>query len=324
MLLLRHADVVGLVSMTEAVAAVRCGFAEQGADRARLPRRLTADTGAGWMRLMPAVLEASGVMGFKEMHLTPGVGTAYLVALYDLRNGKLLSLMDADWLTQVRTAATSAVAADYLARPEPQRVGLIGTGEQARMHLKALRCVRTLAGVDVWSRDAERRRAFSVTMAAELGVAVRAVASPEDAVTGADLVVSAYKAGREPVLRAGWLRPGMHVCGISSVRADAREIEDGVWSTCERVVVDDLAHVLESGDGRSASQAGELRAEAVAELSEVVSGHRRGRERSEEITLFKSVGTALQDLSLAAALYRRAVERGAGVDLGEFPRSRLM
>lgn len=324
MLLLKHDAVAGLVSMAEAIEAVRAACVEQGEGRARLPQRLTTETGNGWLRLMPVALEGSGVMGYKEMHLTPGVGTAYLVALYDLASGALLAQMDADWLTQFRTAATSAVAADCLARPGAQRVGLIGSGEQARAHLEAMRCVRELAEVFVWSPDAAHREAFADRAAGELGLPVRAVATPEAAVSGADLVLAAYKAGREPVLRARWLAPGMHVLGIGSVRADAREIEDGVWSRADRIVVDDLDHVLESGDGRSGAASGHLRREAVSELWQVVGGARPGRQGRNELTLYKSVGTALQDLALAQALYRRARERGVGVDLGEFPRSRLM
>lgn len=321
-LLLTHDDVSGLLSMGEAIAAVRAGFRQQGDGRVRLPSRLTSDTGAGWLRLMPASLEGSGYMGFKAMHLTRGVGVRYMVALFELSSGVLLALVDADRLTVMRTAATTAVAATHLARPGPLRVGVLGSGEQARAHLLALAQVCRLAGAAVYSPRPERRRAFSLSLGRELDLPVEAVDHPEDAVDGAQAVVIAVRAAGEPLFRAAWLQPGMHVSGISSVRPEAREIEDAVWRGSDLVVVDDRQHVLESGDGRAALASGSLRPEQAVELWELVCGRHPGRRRPEEVTLFKSVGTAVQDLALAAALYERARERGAGADVGEFPHVR--
>lgn len=320
--LLQDKDVKGLLTMEEAIRALERGALEQSRGATLLPRRLTVDVGPGWLRIMPAALLESGVMGFKEMHLTKGVGVRYLINLYDVASGALQATMDADWITVIRTAATSALATRYMARAEVTRIGLLGSGEQARAHLLALSCVRRFEEVRVYSPRPLRRQAFCDWVRRELGLDGRAAASPEEAVVDADLVVAAFRASGTPVLRAAWLRPGTHIVGISSVRAEAREIEDAVWKVSDRIVVDDRAHVLESGDGRSAVASGSLNPDDAAELWQVVSGQVPGRERDEEITLFKSVGTALQDLAVAAAVYERARREGVGLDIGEFPRGR--
>lgn len=318
-ILLKNADVEGLLSMDEVIQAVERGSLEQSRGEVRLPRRITIDVGAGWLRVMPAALTGSGVMGFKEMHLTKGVGVRYLINLYDIPTGALLATMDADWITVVRTAATSALATRYLARPEVPRVGVLGSGEQARAHLAALSCVRPFSDVRVYSPRPERREAFCAWARREFQADARPVPDPQEAAAGADLIVAAFRASGTPVVRAAWLRPGVHVIGISSVRPDAREIEDAVWKVSDRIVVDDRAHILESGDGRSAVASGSLRPDDAVELWQVVAGQVPGRQRGEEITLFKSVGTALQDLAVARVVYERAGRRGAGSDLGEFP-----
>ncbi|HZU08122.1 MAG TPA: ornithine cyclodeaminase family protein [Chloroflexota bacterium] len=322
--LLRHEELAGLLSPEEIMAAVRAGLEEQGRGLVQVPPRLTLDSAAGhgWLRLMPAILNGSGYMGYKAMHSTPGVGVRYLVLLYDLREGTLLAILDADWLTVQRTAATAAVAVDLLARPEAETVGLLGSSEQARALLRAVARVRRLRRGRVFSPTPAHRERFAAELGAELGLALEPVADPETAVRDAALVLSAIRAGREPVLRAEWLAPGCHVTAISAVRPEARELDDGVWRRSAVVVVDDRAHAFESGDGRSALASGSLRAEAAAELWEVACGRRPGRGDPQQVTLFKSVGTALQDLCVAAALYQRALERGLGQELGEFPHLR--
>ncbi len=321
-ILLKDADVKGLLSMDEVIQAVERGSLEQSRGEVRLPKRTTVDVGAGWIRLMPVALIGSGVMGFKEMHLTKGVGVRYLVNLFDIPTGALLATMDANWITAFRTAATSALAARYLARPEVPRVGVLGSGEQARAHLLALARVRRFVNVRVHSPRAERREAFCAWIRREFQCDAQPVPDPQEAVAGADLILVTIRASGTPVLRAEWLRPGVHVIGISSVRPDAREIDDAVWKVSDRIVVNDRAHVLDSGDGRSAVASGSLRPDDAVELWQLVSGQAPGRQRSDEITLFKSVGTAIQDLAVARTVYERARQRGIGLVLGEFPHAR--
>ncbi len=308
-----------LLSMEEAIRAIERMSLEQSRGEVRLPRRITFDVGAGWLRVMPAALLGSGVMGFKEMHLTAGAGVRYLINLYDIATGRLLAMMDAGRITSIRTAATSALATRYLARAAVRRVGVLGSGEQARAHLAAIVRVRRFAEVHAYSPNPEHREAFCAWVRRECEAEAHSAASPQEAATGADLIVVAIKASGQPVLRAEWLRPGVHVVGISSVQPEAREIDDAVWKVSDRVVVDDRAHILESGDGRSAVASGSLNPDDAVELWQLVSHNAPGRERDGEITLFKSVGTALQDLAVAATVFEQARQQGVGLDLGEFP-----
>jgi len=261
-------------------------------------------------------------MGYKAMHSTPGVGVRYVVSLIELHSGEVAALVDADWLTSRRTAATAAVAMDLLAPPHASQVGLLGSSEQARSLLSALSRVRELSRVKVYSPNPAHREHFAGEMGQQLNLPITPVDSAAAAVGESDLVAVAIRPGSTPALYADWLMPGAHVTAISAVRPQARELEDAVWRRSAVVAVDDRAHVFESGDGRSALASGSIDPEQAVELWELVGGRHPGRQAAEEITLFKSVGTALQDVALAAALYQRAQERGLGEELGDFPHAR--
>jgi alanine dehydrogenase len=323
-LVLSHQDVSASLSVDDVIATVRAGLDEQAAGSVQLPPRITVDStaGYGWLRLMPAILNESRIMGFKAMHSTPGIGVGYIVMLYDLPTGELLAQLDADWLTAQRTAATAAVAADLLACKQIQCVGLLGSSTQARAMLTAVSRVRNLRRAKIYSPTRSNRTTFARSMSETLNIDVVPVDSAMSAVQESDLVLSAFRAGATPVVKADWLAPGTHVNAASSVRSEARELEDEVWRKCAVVAVDDRVHALESGDGRSALASGALRAEKPAELWEIHQGRRQGRADDHAITLFKSVGTALQDLALAKAVYDLAIAKGLGKDIGAFPTMR--
>lgn len=261
-------------------------------------------------------------MGFKAMHSTPGVGVGYFVDLYDLPTGELLATMDADWLTAQRTAATAAIAVDILAAKTIGIAGVLGSGEQARSMLTAASKVRQLSKVKVFSPTLAHRQAFAEKVGQELGLDITPVDSPADAVVGCDLLLSVFRAGKEPFVADDWITPGMHICAASSVRPAARELEDQVWRKASVVAVDDREHAFESGDGRSALASQSFRAERAVELWELVSGRKPGRMSDTDVTLFKSVGTALQDLAIAKVIYQRAKKTDLGRDVGRFPKMR--
>jgi ornithine cyclodeaminase/alanine dehydrogenase len=323
-LLLRHADVEGLLSLDEVIEALRGGLNEQAEGLAQVPPRTTIDSASrhGWLRVMPVILNGSGLMGFKAMHATPGVGVRYLVACYELKSGELLALIDADWLTQVRTACTAAIGTDVLARREVEQIGVIGSSAQASMLLSAVARIRPFKRLKVFSPTPANRERFAETASQQYGVEATAVNSGEAAAQGADLLLSAIRASGSPAVWASWLHPGVHVTAISAVRPEARELDEAIWSRAGVIGVDDREHVFDSGDGRAALASGSCQPSGAVELWELVSGRRSGRTSADQITLFKSVGTGLQDLAVAGALYRRARERGVGQDLGEFPRPR--
>jgi ornithine cyclodeaminase/alanine dehydrogenase len=190
------------------------------------------------------------------------------------------------------------------------------------MLLAAVARVRTFRRLKVFSPTPANRERFAAAVRDDYGVRALAVPSGEEAAEGADVLLSAIRAAGTPAVSAAWVRPGLHVTAISSVRPEARELDAAIWARADVVAVDDREHVFDSGDGRAALGSGSIQPADVAELWELVSGRRPGREHPAQITLFKSVGTGLQDLAVAGALYRRARERGLGQDLGDFPRPR--
>ena len=322
-ILLRHEEIADLLAWSEVIAAVRVSFDEQVTGQAQLPPRTTTDStsGNGWIRLMPGILNGLGVMGYKCMNVKPRVGNRYMVALYDLQTHALLAHMDADWLTQRRTAATAAIGSDVLAVPAIDQVGMIGSGEQARSLLAAMAALRPFRQVKVFSPTLANRERFAADLSAELGRPVVAVDTPQAAVADCQLVGVAMRPGPEPALYPDWLASGVHINAISAVRPEHRELDVALWQRAAVIGVDDRLHVFESGDGTAALAAG-VKPESTVELWELIGGQRPGRQSPDQLTIFKSVGTSLQDLSLALAIYQRARERGLGLDLGEWPHKR--
>ena len=217
---------------------------------------------------------------------------------------------------EVRTAVTSALAVRHLARRDAEVLTVVGSGTQARALLEATVKVMSPRQVLVHSPTRANREWFAEEMTARLGVPVKAVAGLDDAVNVADVVLSAFRANGKPVISAGVVREGSLVCGISSVRPEHREVDTDVWS-CSRVVVDDLVHVRESGDGRAATALG-LTSDCT-ELWQVLRDPARGRASDTERVLFKSVGTAEQDIALAAVALDHAITMGLGQQVDEFP-----
>jgi ornithine cyclodeaminase/alanine dehydrogenase-like protein (mu-crystallin family) len=203
--------------------------------------------------------------------------------------------MDGRLITEMRTAAVSAVATRLLARPEASVLGILGSGVQARSHLAALRLVRTLREVRVWSpRNA-------AAFAKEFGI--RATASAEEAVRGADVVVVATTS-QTPVLSGAWLAPGTHINAVGAPRPTWRELDDDVLRKARLYVEQREAATRESGDVIAAGK-------IFAEIGEVVAGSKPGRQSADEITLYKSVGVAVQDVVSADLVYRKALEAAA-------------
>jgi ornithine cyclodeaminase/alanine dehydrogenase len=315
-LLLTHGEVQALVSMGEAIECMEAAFLEEGEGKALLPARINMKAGRGWLRVGPVALEKSGWMGFKAMNLVPGVGVRYQVHLYGIESGALVAIMDAQHLTTLRTGATSAVATRRLARPGRCVVALLGSGVEARAQLEAMQADGKVASARVFSPTPANRLRLAEDFRLRHGMPIHAVGSAEEAVSGADLILAAVKAS-VPVLQGSWLQPGTHVNSVGTARRDQREIDPETFERSARIVVDTREGVFgEAGDAIAAREV--LRSE-VHELSQLVIGRVPGRQSAEEITLFKSVGTGIQDIALAALIYQRALERSSGTDVGEFP-----
>lgn len=314
-LYLREADVASLVTLDDVIDTVERAFAEAAAGRAVNRPRQRVQVEGGVLHVMAAGLPAWGVLGLKSYATTRG-GRRFIGLLYGLDDGRLLAMMEADTLGQLRTGAASAVATKYLARPEAGTLGLIGTGWQARSQAAAIARVRPIALVKAYSRTPERREAFAEEMTAELGAQVVAVDAPEEAVRDADIVTTITSA-RDPVVQGAWLRPGVHVNAAGANALPRREIDTGVVTRAARIVVDSREQArLEAAELTVPVEEGLLTWDRVAELAEVVGGQVPGRQGPEEITLFKSLGIALEDVAVMHLVYHRACERGVGEEIG--------
>ena len=315
-LLLKHDDVLAAVAMGDAIGAMESAFREEADGGVLLPQRINVKAGKGWLRVGPVVMEKSGWMGFKAMNLTPGQGVRYQVHLYSVETGALVAVMDAQHLTTLRTGATSAVATRLLARPGPCDVAVLGSGPEARAQLEAMNVAGFVKSARIFSPTLANRRKLSEEFRTR-GMNATDVGSAEEAVAGADLIVAAVKSS-ETVLFGRWLRPGMHINSVGTARRDQREIDPETFQRSKCIIVDTKEGVFgEAGDAVAARDV--IREESVHDLATLVAGKAPGRTSDQDITLFKSVGTGIQDIALAAVIYRRAVEAGLGRELGEFP-----
>lgn len=316
-LLLKHEEVIQTVSMDDAIVAMEAGFKEEGEGGALLPQRINVKAGKGWFRVGPVVLQNSGWVGFKAMNLAPGHGLRYQVHLYAIESGELLSIMDAQHLTTLRTGATSAVATRRLWKNGPCVVSLLGSGAEAYAQLDAMRAAGFVKSARVYSPTEANRKRLADTFRSRYDMDIVDVSSAEAAVDGSDIVLAAVKSSTT-ALEGRWLRPGMHVNSVGTARRDQREIDIETFRRSDVIVVDTREGVFsEAGDAYAAREA--VAPDNVSELSSVVVGAAPGRTSDDQVTLFKSVGTGIQDIALAAVIYQRAKERRIGTDIGVFP-----
>jgi ornithine cyclodeaminase len=274
-----------------------------------------------WLALMPGAQALPGAFGVKVISLFPnnrevGLETHQgVVLLFEAEHGRPLAIVEASEVTAIRTAAVSGAATRLLARPEADDLAIIGSGTQARTHLTAMQAVRPVRRVRAWSPTRERLEAFVAQAAAEHGIAVTAVDSPEDAVRDASLVCTVSGAAR-PVVRGEWLAPGAHVNAVGSALPTAREL-DAEAVRRSRLYVDRRESALnEAGDILLAIADGAIdEGHIVADLGEVLIGAAPGRTDPRQVTLFKSLGLAVEDVAAARAVVEAARAAGAGTTI---------
>ena len=310
-LLIREKDVVRLLPVRDAIAAVEAALREHADGRALCAPRVRVRLPSGLLHSMSAALPAQDVCGLKAYTATPS-GARFVVLLFTANEGNLLAIVEANRLGQIRTGAASGVATRLLARHDAKILALLGAGFQAETQLEAIAAVRALAEVRVWSRTPERAGAFCERMGPHLGLALRPAASASEACRGADLIVTATSA-REPVLKGEWLDPGVHVNAVGSNQPRRRELDGEAVGRCD-VIATDLQEQarLESGDLIEAAAEGRLDWGRVGELGAILTGRAAGRTSPAERTLFKSNGIALEDVAAAALVHRRADGAGIG------------
>jgi ornithine cyclodeaminase/alanine dehydrogenase-like protein (mu-crystallin family) len=326
MLLLSSRDIRRLVPMRECIGVMEQALAALARGEALLPLRtvIRLSERPTFFALMPAFLPTAATIGAKVITVYPDNHGAGLdshqgvVLLFEPAHGSLEAVLDASAITAIRTAAVSAVATRHLARDDARVLAILGSGVQARVHLEAIPLVREIERVRVWSRDTAHARSLADFGRDSLGIAVEVCPTAERAVRDADIVCTTTSA-REPVLDGAWLRPGTHVNAIGSSTPAAREL-DATTVVRSRVYVDRRESALkESGDILRAIEEDAITPDhLVGELGDVIVGTTRGRESRDEITLFKSLGLAIEDLATARYAADRAAESGGGtrVDLG--------
>jgi ornithine cyclodeaminase/alanine dehydrogenase-like protein (mu-crystallin family) len=308
MLVLTRAQVRELLDLDLLLEALERAFVELSAGRTSVPPRIAANTRRGFLAAMPGY--ADGVLEAKLVSVFPGNHAAGLpshqatIAVFDDETGTPLALLDGTEITAMRTGASSAVSTRALARDDARVLAVLGAGVQGRSHIEAARRVRDFEEIRVASRTADHAR----TLAEEIGGV--AIDSFEEAVRGADVVCACTDAG-EPVLSADWLAPGTHVTSVGASREgpelDRETVTAGLLAVESRVAFEAYpagAHELQGLDPGSA-----------VELGEALAGTRDGRTSPEQITVYKSMGHAVEDAAAAGLVYRRAQEQGIGTEV---------
>lgn len=320
-LIIPQSMVAELLPMPECIDAMAQALGALAGGDAVLPLRsmVWMPDKSGLLGLMPAYLGTPRALGLKVISYLPGNHGSDrdshqgAVLLFDTKDGRLLAVIDASSITAIRTAAASGLATRLLARQDAGELALIGSGVQASSHLHAMRAVRTLRRVRVCSASIERARAFARHHAPDLPIPIEAVATPEEAVRGADLICTTTSA-KEPVVFGAWIAPGAHINAVGACFAGTREL-DTEAVVRSRLYVDRRESALaESGDFLIPKAEGAIGDDhIVGEIGEIVAGRLAARRADDEITLFKSLGIAVEDLAAAHLIEQRARAAGKGI-----------
>jgi ornithine cyclodeaminase/alanine dehydrogenase-like protein (mu-crystallin family) len=321
-LILNHDEVVELLPMKECIALMREALIKLASGEVHQPLRtiVRPPDASGVMGLMPSYVGGDeAAYGLKTVCIFPSNPAKGkdahqgAVLLFSAETGELLALMNASAITAIRTAAVSAVATDLLAREDACDLAIIGAGVQARTHLKAIAEVRLIKRCRVTSKNIEHARRIANEMSGSVQFAIEVVESVERAVDGADVIATVTNS-KKPVLQREWISPGVHLNVVGSSTPHAREIDTATIAASALFVDRRESTLNESGDYLAAMHEGAIGPEHIrAELGEVLTGQKPGRTSPDEITLFKSLGLAVEDLAAANYLYRKAARLNAGV-----------
>ena len=319
-LILSEADVRSVLGMAGLIDAMELSLVDYSSGRADQPLRTVLQVGEerAFFGVMSASLPSIGVMGTKlvtvfESNAARGLPSHLAtIVLLDPATGALTAIVDGRYITEARTAAVSAVSVRLLARPDAGVLAIIGSGVQARSHLAALSHVRTLREVRVWSPHAARREAFVETARAAAPCPIAAYGSARAALEGADLV-AIVSGARQPVVLSEWIQPGAHICAVGACRPDQREMDTALVRRARLFVDSRRGALAEAGDLLIPIAEGAIdAAHLVGELGELAAGRMAGRTSLEEVTIFKSLGMAVEDVTAAHLAVEQATMRGVG------------
>jgi len=311
-LYLTEADVAGLLTMEMALGAVEGVFRRHARGEAsNEPRRRVRSRGATLHVMSTGDGEWCGLKSYTETRS----GARFFVNLYSALTGELVALIEADKLGQMRTGAATGIATRYLANPAATTVGIFGTGWQAQSQLAAVAAVRPITRIFAYSRSAENRDRFCREISDQLGLSgVEPVDDPVEAAC-AEILITITSA-REPVLRGDWLRPGTHLNAAGGNSILRREFDDHTITRADLLFVDSTDQArIEAGELVTAVEKGLLNWERVVELGRVVAGDHPGRRDSAQITIFKSLGLAIEDVATAAIVYQAALQQQRGREI---------
>ncbi len=321
--LLTEQHVHALLPMSDLIPAMESALAKFSGGEVLQPIRsvLTVGPTKAYYGLMPAYVPSPSAMGakivtvFGDNHKKGLPSHLATILLLDPETGALIALMDGRYITEARTAAVSAVSARFLARAAASKLAILGSGVQARSHLEALQHVRQLKEVRIWSPKPQSRRQFVDDMSRTVAVPITAADSAEAAVRDADLIVLATSS-KTPVIEDAWVGPGAHVMCVGACRPDQREMDPGLVQRGRLYVDSRAAAVVEAGDIVMNITEGYFDASHIrGEIGELVLGRVPGRAANADVTIFKSLGMAVEDVVAADLVFRRAAETGAGTEL---------
>ncbi len=313
-LVLREKDVRLLLSMPDTVKVLEQAFAALAQNNALNRPRMRLVLANGVLHMLSAAAPSLGVLGFKA-YTTFCEGVRFVVMLFSAQNGQLLAIIEADWLGCMRTGGASGVATKYLARPEAKIVGLIGAGHQAITQLMGVCAVRQISGVYVYGRRPRECAIFCDEMTRLLNIDVKPVTTAQQAVEAADILVTATTSP-DPVLRGEWLKPGCHINAIGSNWAQRRELDVSTLQLSSLIVTDSREQArIEAGDLIIPANEGLFDWNEVYNLADVIVGYAPQRELPDDITLYKGIGIALEDIATAEHVYRLAVSQNIGEEL---------
>jgi ornithine cyclodeaminase/alanine dehydrogenase-like protein (mu-crystallin family) len=320
-LILSHDEVGKLLPMKDCIAVMREALIALAAGEVHQPLRtiIRPPDAAGLMGLMPSYISGDrAAFGLKAICVFPGNPARGkdahqgAVLLFSADTGELQAMMNASAITAIRTAAVSAVATDLLARKDASRLALIGSGVQARSHLAAMAQVRALERCRIVSRQLENARAFAAEMKGNFSFPFEVFATVAEALEGADLIVTATNA-TEPIIKREWIAPGAHLNLVGASTPNAREVDSATMAASSVFVDRRESTMNEAGDYLFAVRDGAIGADHIrAEIGELLHEGKPGRTSAEEITLFKSLGLAVEDLAATEYLYRKAKELNLG------------
>jgi len=313
-LFLTESDVAQLLDMRLAIEVVEEAFRQLADRKAMNVPRVRAKMPGVVLHTMSAAAEYLGLVGWKA-YATTRAGARFHSALYDAHSGDMVALIEADRLGQVRTAAATAVAIEWMANLDASELGLFGTGHQAETQLEAATVARPIKQAFVYSRNETKRIAFAGRMSRQLGIDVVPVDRPQEAAEELPIVITATTSV-EPLFDGNALAEGTLVCAVGSNWLTKAEIDVNVVRRADNIVCDSIeACRAEAGDFVAALEAGVFDWSRAVELADVVSGNAVGRSTRESVTLFKSVGLAIEDVALGGKLLDLARARGIGRQL---------